>query len=145
MKKTLIGLSMVLLGLFCIGFQGLQLYRIVVTPLTGSTAVAEITGYKMSAYGARKVENPNSISRPFKGRSPWFDFKTPDNQTISTYSRVMQLFSFFGYEVGQKVTIAYDKNTPEEAVIVNWREFPGIIFMMLFGLLCLIVSKEFIF
>jgi Protein of unknown function (DUF3592) len=144
MKKTLIGLSMLLLGLFCIGFQGLQLYRIIATPLTGTTVVGEITGYKISSNGARKVENASSASRPFKGRSPWFEFKTTNNQTISTYSNAMQLFSFFNYDVGQKVTIAYDKSTPEKAVIINWREFPGIIFMILFGLLLVRVSKDFI-
>jgi hypothetical protein len=145
MKKTLIGLSMVLLGLFCIGFQGLNLYRIVVTPFTGSTATAVITGFKISHYSARKVLNPISSGSSLKGRSPWFDFKTADNQTISTYSNALQLFYVFGYDMNEKVTVAYHKDAPEQAVIVNWREFPGLIFMMLFGLLCVVVSKEFLF
>ncbi len=145
MKKILIGLCMLCLGLFCLGFHGLNLYRIIVTPLTGSTAIAEITGYKVSSNGARKVQNSTSSTKSFKGRSPWFDFKTTDNQTISTYSKALQLFYLFGYDIGEKVTVAYPNDAPEQAVIVDWREFPGLLFMMLFGLLAIVVSKEFLF
>ena len=145
MKKILIGLSMLCLGLFCIGFQGLNLYRIVATPITGTTATAEVTGFKISSYSAKKVLNPISSGKSFKGRSPWFDFKTADNQAISTYSNALQLFYFFGYDLGEKITVAYHADAPEDAVIVDWREFPGLVFMILLGLLCVVVSKEFLF
>ena len=128
------------LGLFCIGFHGLNLYRIVVTPIIGSTAMAEVTGYKISSNGARKTQNLSSL----KGKSPWFDFKTADNQVISTYSKALQLFYLFGYDIGEKITVAYTNDAPEDAVIVDWREFPGLLFMILFGLLCVWISKEFL-
>jgi hypothetical protein len=144
MKKILIGLSMLLLGLFCIGFQALSLYKIVITPFTGETTTAVITGYKVSHNGARKVLNPASSGNSFKGRSPWFDFKTTDNQLVSTYSNTLQLFYLFGYDMNENVKIAYHKDAPEQAIIIDWREFPGLIFMILFGLLCIVVSKEFL-
>lgn len=136
---------MLVMGLACFGYYGTLLYQIVTLPLTGHTATAKVTGYKISSNGARQVQHPSSTGKPFKGRSPWFEFKTLDNQTISTYSEALQFFTFLGYEIGDEITVAYPKDVPHKAVIISWKEFPGILFMMIFGLLFIIASKSFLF
>lgn len=144
MKKTFIGIALLVTGLACFGYYATLLYRITTLPFTGQTATAKVTGFKISSNGARQVQHPSSTKHPFKGRSPWFEFKTADNQTISTYSTALQFFTFLGYEIGDEITVAYSKDAPQSAVIISWKEFPGILFMMTFGLLFIIVSKSFL-
>lgn len=143
MKLFFIRLAFVLTGLFCVGFNAYNIYNITRLPFTGETATAKVTGYKISRNGAKKVQNPSSISKPLSGRSPWFDFKTSDNQAISTYSHALSVFVFFNYNIGDDIKVAYPKDAPEQAVILHWKEFPGMIFMMLFGVLCIYMAFVF--
>ncbi|WP_298155043.1 DUF3592 domain-containing protein [Flavobacterium sp.] len=138
-NKKIVTLITLVTGIAILLFWGNILFKMVSLPFTGKTAEATVTGYKISANGARKVQHATSVAKPLSGRSPFFEF-TDAGKAISTYSNAPQLFVLFNYELGEKITVAYPENEPQKAVIINWKELPGIIFMLLFGLLMLAVS-----
>jgi hypothetical protein len=144
-NPKIIGLIMLLVGLGIVGYWGLYVYKIANYAMTGSTATAKVIGYKVSGYGTRMVKNPSSSKSLFSGRSPFFEFTTANGEVIKDYSRSPQIFVLFNYDIDETIRVAYPSTQPDKAVVVSCKEFPGLIFMILFGLLCMIVGKSFIF
>jgi Protein of unknown function (DUF3592) len=142
-NPKIIGLVLLIVGLGVIWFWGSILYQISSLPLTGTTTEATVIGYKVSSNGARMVQNATSIKNFASGRSPFFEFVSDKKEMIKNYSNAPQIFVLFNYEIGEKITVAYPNNEPQKAVIINWKEFPGLLFMILFGLLMLIVGKSY--
>ena len=126
-------------------FWGSLAYKIITVPFTGTTVQAKVIGFKVSRNGARMVQNATSIKNFVSGRSPFFGFTTAKGDTIKTYSNAPQIFVLFNYAIGDEIKIAYPNNEPEKAVIVNWKEFPGILLMLAFGVLLLFVGKDYLF
>lgn len=143
-NPKIIGLTMLLVGLGVLYFWGNSLYKTITYPITGTVVDAKVIGYKVSRNGARMVKNATSISKPLSGRSPFFEFITPENQTIKSYSNAPQLFILFNYEIDEKIKVAYPKNEPQKAIIVTWKELPGLLLMIGFGLLILVVGKNYL-
>lgn len=144
-NNKLIGLIILVVGLAVIIFWGNIAFKIISLPFTGISTTAKVIGYKSSrGYGARMVQSPNSIKNFASGKSPFFSFLSAKGDTIKTYSNAPQIFILFNYEVGNEISIAYPKDKPENAVIINWREFPGLILMLAFGFLMLVVGKEYL-
>ena len=144
MKQKGIGLLMLIVGLGVIGFWGMGCYKMLTYPFTGSTAQAKIIGYKISSNGARMVQKDNASSKLFAARSPFFEF-TINNQTIKAYSKSPQLITFLNYKISDEVLVAFPQDLPKNAVIVYWKEVPGLVFMIGFGLLILLVGKSYLF
>lgn len=144
-NPKIIGLVLLIVGLGVIWFWGSIFYQISSLPITGTTTEAKVIGYKVSSNGARMVQNATSIKNFASGRSPFFEFVSDKNEIIKNYSNAPQIFVLFNYEIGEKITVAYPNNEPQKAVIINWKEFPGLLFMILFGLLMLIVGKSYFF
>lgn len=143
-NRKSIGLIALVAGLAIILFWGANLYKICSLPFTGISTDAEVIGYKISSNGARKVQKPSSTKSFASGRSPFFSFVTAGGDTVVTYSNAPQIFVLFNYDIGDHITVAYPSKAPHQAVIVNWREFPGLLLMIAFGLLMLIISKSYL-
>lgn len=139
-----IGLVMLVVGLGIICFWGYSLFKLTTYPFTGNTTEAKIIGYKVSANGVRMIKNDSSSNKLFAARSPFFEFTT-NNKNVKTYSKSPQLITFFNYIIGDNVTVAFPKDQPEKAVIVSWKEIPGLLLMISIGLLCVVVGKSYLF
>ena len=134
-----IGLTLLISGIGIVGFWGIALYKIVDYSFTETTTQGKIIGYKVSSNGARMVKSNKTLS----GRSPFFEFTTTTNQTIKSYSKSPQIFLLFNYELNEEVAVAYPINNPQKAILVSWKEIPGLILMIAFGLLIIIVGKSY--
>lgn len=145
-NRKLIGLISLMVGLAVILFWGGLVLKIAQLPFIGTMTQAKVIGYKSNngGYGARMVQSQTSFKTLASGRSPFFSFLTSQGDTIKTYSDAPQVFILFNYEIGQQIKVAYPKNEPQKVVIVNWREFPGLIFMVIFGLLLIFVGKDYL-
>jgi hypothetical protein len=140
-NPKVIGITMLIIGIGIVTFWGNSLYKIIAYPMTGNSTEAKIIGYKLSSYGAKMV----TTNRKLSGRSPFFEFISEDGQTIKSYSKSPQIFVLFNYEIGENCTVAYPKSNPEKAVIISWKEIPGLFLMMGIGFLILIVGKSYLF
>jgi len=140
-NPKIIGIVMLLVGLAITGFWGFGLFKIVTYPFTGTITQAKVIGYKVSRNGARMVKNNRSLS----GKSPFFEFITNDNQTIKSYSQSPQIFVLFNYQIDEKIEVAYPKNEPKKAVIISWKEIPGLVLMIAIGILAVVVGKSYMF
>lgn len=140
-SPKIIGIVMLLVGAAILGFWGNGLYKTATYPFTGITSQARIIGYKVSANGARMVKSNKTLS----GKSPYFEFVTANKDTIKKYSKSPQVLILFNYDIEDKVTIAYPKNQPSESVIISWKEFPGILLMLSFGVVIIVVGKSYLF
>lgn len=140
-NRKLIGLIALLVGIAVVLFWGNILYKICSLPFNGITTPAKVIGYKPKrGYGVQMVEKPTFSS----AKSPFFSFLSAKGDTIKTYSNAPQIFILFNYQVGDEITVAYPVNMPQKAVIVNWKEFPGLILMLAFGLLLVFVGKDYL-
>ena len=140
-NPNVIGITMLIIGMGIVAFWGNSLYKVIAYPLMGTSTEAKIIGYKISRNGAKMVTNNRKLS----GRSPFFEFISDDGQTIKSYSKSPQIFVLFNYEIGENCTVAYPKNNPEKAVIISWKEIPGLLLMITLGLLSIIVGKSYLF
>jgi hypothetical protein len=140
-NPNVIGITMLIIGLGIVAFWGNSLYKVIAYPLMGTSTEAKIIGYKISRNGAKMV----TTNRKLSGRSPFFEFISDDGQTIKSYSKSPQIFVLFNYEIGENCTVAYPKNNPEKAVIISWKEIPGLLLMITLGLLSIIVGKSYLF
>ena len=136
----IIGLTLAISGIGIFGFWSVALYKIIDYSFTETTTQAKVIGYKVSSNGARMVKSNKTLS----GRSPFFEFKTTTNQTIKSYSKSPQLFMLFNYELNEEVTVAYPINNPQKAILISWKEIPGLILMIAFGLTIIIVDKSYL-
>ena len=140
-NPKVIGITMLIIGMGIVAFWGNSLYKVLAYPLTGTSTEAKIIGYKISRNGAKMV----TTNRKLSGRSPFFEFISEEGQTIKSYSKSPQIFVLFNYEIGENCTVAYTKNNPEKAVIISWKEIPGLLLMITLGLLSIIVGKSYLF
>ena len=140
-NPKVIGITMLIIGMGIVAFWGNSLYKVLAYPLTWTSTEAKIIGYKISRNGAKMV----TTNRKLSGRSPFFEFISDDGQTIKSYSKSPQIFVLFNYEIGENCTVAYPKNNPEKAVIISWKEIPGLLLMITLGLLSIIVGKSYLF
>jgi hypothetical protein len=140
-NPNVIGITMLIIGMGIVAFWGNSLYKVIAYPLMGTSTEAKIIGYKISRNGAKMV----TTNRKLSGRSPFFEFISDDGQTIKSYSKSPQIFVLFNYEIGENCTVAYPKNNPEKAVIISWKEIPGLLLMITLGLLSIIVGKSYLF
>jgi hypothetical protein len=139
-NPIVIGLVLIIAGIGILGFWGSALCKIAAYSLAETTVEAKIIGYKISSNGARMVKSNKTIS----GRSPFFEFKTNTNQTIKSYSKSPQIFMLFNYELNEEVAVAYPINNPQKAILISWKEIPGLILMIAFGLIIIIVGKSYL-
>ena len=139
-NPIVIGLVLIIAGIGILGFWGSALYKIVTYSLTETTVEAKIIGYKISSNGARMVKSNKTLS----GRSPFFEFKTNTNKIIKSYSKSPQIFMLFNYELNEKVEVAYPSINPQKAILISWKEIPGLILMIGFGLITIIVGKSYL-
>lgn len=140
-NPNVIGITMLIIGMGIVAFWGNSLFKVIAYPLMGTSTEAKIIGYKISRNGAKMV----TTNRKLSGRSPFFEFISDDGQTIKSYSKSPQIFVLFNYEIGENCTVAYPKNNPEKAVIISWKEIPGLLLMITLGLLSIIVGKSYLF
>lgn len=139
-NPIVIGLVLIIAGIGILGFWGSALYKIATYSLKETTVEAKIIGYKISSNGARMVKSNKTLS----GRSPFFEFTTTTNQTIKSYSKSPQIFILFNYELNEEVTVAYPINNPQKAILISWKEIPGLILMIGLGLITIIVGKSYL-
>ena len=144
-NPKLIGLIILLVGLFIFVSQMTIVYKMVVYPITENFAKAKVIGYKISRNGARMVQNSSGTKTALSGRSPFFEFETTNNEVVKTYSDALQIFFLFNYEIGEEIKVAYPNENPNKAIILSYKELPGIVFMLLFAVLCLAVGKSYLF
>lgn len=83
-------------------------------------------------------------NKTLSGRSPFFEFETTTHQTIKSYSKSPQIFMLFKYELNEEVAVAYPINNPYKAILISWKEIPGLILMIAFGLITIIVGKSYL-
>ena len=140
-NPNVIGITMLIIGMGIVAFWGNSLFKVIAYPLMGTSTEAKIIGYKISRNGAKMV----TTNRKLSGRSPFFEFISDDGQTIKSYSKSPHIFVLFNYEIGENCTVAYPKNNPEKAVIISWKEIPGLLLMITLGLLSIIVGKSYLF
>ncbi len=141
-NKKLIGLISILVGICVIGYL-VFVSRVV---FIGDKTNALVTGFVVHQNGARKVQNENSsIKKPLKGRSAFVKFRTEDGQEIETHSKILQLFSFTGYHIGEEVSVAYNPKNPQEIFVMSLKEMPGILLLFGFGVLLIMVGKSYLF
>lgn len=145
-RKT-IGFFSILIGISILLFWGNNLLKICTLSFTGVLSTAKVVGFKANndTYGSRMVQKPSSFKSYVSGRSPFFKFISPIGDTVTTYSKVPQIFVLFNYAIGDEITVAFPSNEPRNAVIINWRELPGLLLMFGFGLLLLLMGKDLFF
>jgi hypothetical protein len=141
-NKKIIGLISFLVGLVIFGYMVFTI-RVI---FYGNKTEAVVTGFVVHQNGARKVLNENgSGKKPFNGRSPFVKFRIENGSEVETYSKVLQIFFFTGYHLGNKVTVVYNPGNPQEIFILNTKEIPGSLLITAFGILLIVMGKSFIF
>lgn len=140
-NPKIVGLVMLFFGIGMLLFCMNNLYKAATYYTNGTTTQATVVGYKISRNGAQMVKSSKSLA----GKIPFFEFVTPNNQAIKSYSKSPQIVMFFNYEIGEKVTVAYPNNNPEKAILLSWKEIPGMLLLIGFGLLAIIVGKSYFF
>ena len=133
-----INFIMLLFGMIILFYTSSIAYKMIIYLQKGEVKTAKIIGYKISSNGVRMVQSNKTIA----GRSPFFEFSTSDNQTIKQYSNLPQIFFLFNYDLNEKVTVAYPKNEPEKAIILSWKEIPGLLLLIGFGILSVFIGKD---
>lgn len=139
-NKKAIGLIIIIAGLGIILFWGNIFVKMLSLPFTGSVADAKVIGFKTKGSKHIVKNNKGRLS----GRSPFFEFVSDKNDTIKAHSDAPQIFVLFNYEQEEKITVAYPKTEPQKAIILSWKEYPGIFLMLALGLLCTVVGKSYL-
>jgi hypothetical protein len=141
-NKKIIGLISFLVGLIICGYMVFTI-RVI---FYGNRTDAVVTGFVVHQNGARKVLNENgSGKKPFSGRSPFVKFRIENGSEVETYSKVLQVFFFTGYHLGNKVTVVYNPKNPQEIFILNAKEIPGLLLITAFGILLIFVARSYLF
>ena len=140
-NKKIIGIISLLVGLAILVYA----FSIINVVFYGKKSEAVVSGFVVHQNGARKVPNENSIKNPFRGRSPFVTFRTENGVETESYSRVMQIFNFTGYHQNNKVQIVYNPENPKQIFVLDAREIPGLLLIIVFGFLLMAVGKSYIF
>jgi hypothetical protein len=139
-NNKLIGLIMLTIGLGIFFYWGNILTQMVYLPFSGRTTEAKIIGFK-SKGSKWIIKNGNNGSKSvLTGKSPFFEFVSNNNEIIKSQSKAPQVFVFFNYSIGEKISVAYPIGDTGNAVILNWREIPGLLLMLAFGFLIIVVA-----
>lgn len=139
-NKKIIGLISILVGLAVLAYT---VYTVSVI-FYGKKANGEVTGFVFQRNGAQKVQK-ESATTSVKGRSPFVKFRTEEGPETEAYSKTLQLFSFTGYHLGDKVTVVYNPKNPQQIFILNAKEIPGVLLITAFGILLMVMGRSFIF
>ena len=140
-NPKIIGFIMIIVGLGVLYFWGSTFYKTISYPIVGSVAEAKVIGFKVSTNGARMVKSNNSIS----GRSPYFELKSASNSSVKSYSKTPQFFMISNYKMGERIKVAYSTGQPQKAIIISWKEHPGLLLMNGLAVLMLVVGKSYLF
>lgn len=138
-NKKIIGFISFLVGLAVCGYT-IFTFSVI---FHGKKTNAEVTGFVFQSNGAQKVQREST--NLFKGRSPFVKFRTENGKEVDSYSKTLQLFSFTGYHLGNKVTVVYNPKNPQEIFILNAKEIPRLLLILAFGILLIVIGKSFIF
>lgn len=139
-NKKIIGLISFLVGLAVLGYTA---YAVSVI-FYGNKTDAVVTGFVFHRNGAKKVQR-ESATTSVKGRSPFVKFRAENGTETEAHSKVLQLFSFTGYHLGEKVRVAYNPRNPQQIFLLNAKEIPGVLLITAFGILLVLMGKSFIF
>lgn len=142
-KKT-IGITMYLIGIGIMFFWGIALLKIIYFPIAGSTVQGVIIGFKVSTNGASMVNKSLGSGKLLSGRSPFFKYFDHLDVENVNYSKSPQLFNLFNYQLNEKIKIAYLNDKPKESIIISLKEIPGLLFMLIFGLVIIIVGNTYL-
>lgn len=140
-NKKIIGFIIIIAGLGIMLFWGNILVKMIYLPFTGTVTEAKVIGFKTKGRKYIVKNNNGGLS----GRSPFFEFVSDKNETIKTHSDAPQIFALFNYEIGESINVGFPKNEPSKAIILSWKEYPGIFLMLALGLLCTVVGKSYLF
>jgi hypothetical protein len=138
-NKTVIGFISLCTGLAIVGYL---LFTISII-FYGKKTTAQVTGFAYKKNGTKKVQHESS-STSVKGRPPFVKFLTADGKEVEAHSEIIQLFSFTGYTLGDKVSVMYSPKKATRIFILNIKELPGLLLLTVFGFLALAMGKSFI-
>lgn len=127
-----IALIMLITGSIIVIYWGFALFKTIYFPIIGKTTDAIVIGFKISKNGAKITLKNNNLSNTLIGRSPFFCYYNKEGKKVTSYSHSPHFFFLFNYHLNEKVKVAYLKN---ESIILNWKEIPGLLFMLIFGTL----------
>lgn len=139
-NKKIIGFIIIIAGLGIMLFWGNILVKMIYLPFTGTVTEAKVIGFKTKGRKHIVKNNNGGVS----GRSPFFEFVSDKNETIKAHSDAPQIFVLFNYEIGESINVGFPKNEPSKAIILSWKEYPGLILMIAIGVLCLFVGKSYL-
>lgn len=139
-NKKIIGFIIIIAGLGIMLFWGNILVKMIYLPFTGTVTEAKVIGFKTKGRKYIVKNNNGGVS----GRSPFFEFVSDKNETIKAHSDAPQIFVLFNYEIGESINVGFPKNEPSKAIILSWKEYPGLILMIAIGVLCLFVGKSYL-
>ena len=139
-NKKIIGIISFLVGLAVLGYTAYTMSVI----FYGNKTEALVTGFVFQRNGAQKVQR-ESATTSVRGRSPFVKFRTENGTETEAHSKVLQLFSFTGYHLGEKVTVAYNPKNPQQIFLLNVKEIPGVLLITAFGILLILMGKNFIY
>jgi hypothetical protein len=49
------------------------------------------------------------------------------------------------YKMGERIKVAYPTGQPQKAIIISWKELPGLLLMNGLAVLMLVVGKSYLF
>ncbi len=143
-NKKVVGMITTTIGLGIVLFWGNTLIKMLALPFSGVVADAKVIGFKTK--GSKWVTESSNSERKniLSGKRPFFEFGTATNEKIKAYSESPQVFVLFNYQIDEELTIAYPINEPQKAIILDWREVPGLLLMVVFGTLSVIVGRSYL-
>ena len=106
----------------------------IVMPIMGNTAVGTVAGFKAKGYNRTPV--PRSYDKIWQARTAYVRFIPQDaSDSITILSDGNVFVSLLNYHQFQTVKVAYWKGKPQTASIINWREYPMLLFILLVGVI----------
>ncbi|MER0439278.1 DUF3592 domain-containing protein [Emticicia sp. W12TSBA100-4] len=143
-NKKVVGMITTTIGLGIVLFWGNTLIKMLALPFSGVVADAKVIGFKTK--GSKWITENNNSGRKniLSGKSPFFEFSTSTNEKVRAYSESPQIFNLFNYQIDEELTIAYPLNEPNKAIILDWREVPGLLLMVIFGTLAVIIGISYL-
>ncbi|MCP9745488.1 hypothetical protein [Lacihabitans sp. CS3-21] len=143
-NNRIVGFIMLVIGLGIFFYWGNILAKMVYLPFSGTTTEAKVIGFK-SKGSKWIVKNGNSGSKNIlTGKRPFFEFISIKNELIKSHSKAPQIFVFFNYSIGEKISVAYPLDNAANSIILNWREVPGLLMMLAFGILIIVVGWSYL-
>ena len=143
-NKKIIGLIIATIGLGIILFWGNTLVTMLALPFYGVVTDAKVIGFKTKGSKWITENSNNGKKNMLSGKSPFFEFSTATNEKIKAYSESPQIFILFNYQIDEELTIAYPLNEPNKAIILDWREVPGLLLMVVFGTLAVVIGISYL-